>query len=460
MPPLLDGRANACFGVRAFDGYTSHSFLFVLGNKGVTFACNVLFNVYLHDIMTCHKMIRTDLFRSLPLRSPGFAIEPEITARLVQRGERIFEVPVHYRARATEEGKKLTARRRLPRARDAGALPLLRGVGCRSGGGSGRSRRRPRSGDVSQSPGRGCASAGLPDWHGLAVRAVPGWSVLACVVLAAISAAVLPTVPSYDPWAWISWGREVTDPHLSFAISGGPSWKPLPVMFTTVWALFGSAAAPTLWVITARAGGILGMIAAYLLASRLISRDGRGPRWAAIAAGLIAAAGIVITQDWWDECSAAPPSRWRSPPRCGRCSRSSTAAPAGRSCSAWPPRCSAPRRGRWSSLYGRWLWWKQPRLRVLVVLGLISIPFFWFVPPWMGSGQPFLAAIHAEEYNGGLGKHRARRRARTRHRHPAAAGAARGLRGGGVRVVRQAPRLADCSRWPARPWSGGSSSSG
>jgi glycosyltransferase involved in cell wall biosynthesis len=109
MPALLDGRANACFGVRAFDGYTSHSFLFVLGNKGVTLACNILFNVYLHDIMTCHKMIRTDLFRGLALRSEGFAIEPEITARLVQKGERIFEVPVHYRARSNEEGKKLTA---------------------------------------------------------------------------------------------------------------------------------------------------------------------------------------------------------------------------------------------------------------------------------------------------------------------------------------------------------------
>jgi dolichol-phosphate hexosyltransferase len=109
MPPLIDGRANACFGVRAFDGYTSHSFLFVMGNKGVTLACNVLFNVFLHDIMTCHKMIRTDIFQSLPLRSAGFAIEPEITARLVQRGERIFEVPVHYRARSNEEGKKLTA---------------------------------------------------------------------------------------------------------------------------------------------------------------------------------------------------------------------------------------------------------------------------------------------------------------------------------------------------------------
>jgi dolichol-phosphate hexosyltransferase len=109
MPPLMDGRTNACFGVRAFDGYTSHSFLFVMGNKGVTLACNVLFNVYLHDIMTCHKMIRTDLFKDLSLKAPGFAIEPEITARLVQHGERIFEVPVHYRARSNEEGKKLTA---------------------------------------------------------------------------------------------------------------------------------------------------------------------------------------------------------------------------------------------------------------------------------------------------------------------------------------------------------------
>src|SRR5207302_5828649 len=109
LEPLVEGLTNAAYGVRAFDGYTSHSFLFVLGNKGVTLAANLLFNVYLHDIMTCQKMMRTDVFRSLPLQSRGFSIEPEIAARLVQRGERIFEVPVHYRARATEEGKKLTA---------------------------------------------------------------------------------------------------------------------------------------------------------------------------------------------------------------------------------------------------------------------------------------------------------------------------------------------------------------
>ena len=109
LPALESGMANAAFGVRAFDGYSSHSFLFVLGNRGVTLACNIIFNVYVRDIMTMHKMIRTDLFRSLSLREPGFAIEPEITTRLVQRKERIYEVPVHYRARSTDEGKKLTA---------------------------------------------------------------------------------------------------------------------------------------------------------------------------------------------------------------------------------------------------------------------------------------------------------------------------------------------------------------
>ena len=109
LPPLVDGHTNAVFGVRAFDGYTSHSFLFVMGNKGVTLFANLLFNVYLRDLMTCHKAIRTDVFRSLPLTAAGFAIEPEIAATLLKRGEQIYEVPVRYKARTNEQGKKLTA---------------------------------------------------------------------------------------------------------------------------------------------------------------------------------------------------------------------------------------------------------------------------------------------------------------------------------------------------------------
>jgi glycosyltransferase involved in cell wall biosynthesis len=109
LVPLQAGDTNAVFGVRAFDGYTSHSFLFVMGNKGVTLFANVLFNVYLRDLMTCHKAIRTDVFKTLPLTASGFEIEPEIAARLLQHGERIFEVPVHYKARGSDQGKKLTA---------------------------------------------------------------------------------------------------------------------------------------------------------------------------------------------------------------------------------------------------------------------------------------------------------------------------------------------------------------
>ena len=110
LEPIQAGEANAVFGVRAFEGHTSHSFLYVMGNRGVTLAANLLFNVYLKDLMTCHKVISTDIFKTLPLRARGFEIEPEIAARLIQRGERIYEVPVHYRARASDDGKKLTSR--------------------------------------------------------------------------------------------------------------------------------------------------------------------------------------------------------------------------------------------------------------------------------------------------------------------------------------------------------------
>jgi dolichol-phosphate hexosyltransferase len=109
LEPILAGDANACFGVRAFEGHTSHSFLYVMGNRGVTLAANLLFNVYIKDLMTCHKAIRTEIFKALPLKARGFEIEPEIAARLLQRGERIYEVPVNYTARSTEEGKKLTS---------------------------------------------------------------------------------------------------------------------------------------------------------------------------------------------------------------------------------------------------------------------------------------------------------------------------------------------------------------
>jgi hypothetical protein len=109
LEPLLDGRASVVFGTRAFASHSAYGFWYVIGNKLVTFATNLLYNTWISDVMTCHKAMRTDLFRSLPLRERGFAIEPEIAARVLRAGERIYEVPIVYRARSREEGKKLTA---------------------------------------------------------------------------------------------------------------------------------------------------------------------------------------------------------------------------------------------------------------------------------------------------------------------------------------------------------------
>ena len=109
LEPLTTGEARVVFGTRAWTSQSSFSFWYVIGNKAVTFATNVLYNCWISDVMTCHKAMRTDLFRSLPLREKGFAIEPEIAARVLLAGERIHEVPISYKARGREAGKKLTA---------------------------------------------------------------------------------------------------------------------------------------------------------------------------------------------------------------------------------------------------------------------------------------------------------------------------------------------------------------
>lgn len=109
IEPLRRGDASAVFGTRGFQSHSAYSFWYVIGNHGVTLAANLIYNSWVSDIMTGHKALETELFRSLDLRERGFAIEAEITARLLRRGIRIYEVPVVYRARSREDGKKLTA---------------------------------------------------------------------------------------------------------------------------------------------------------------------------------------------------------------------------------------------------------------------------------------------------------------------------------------------------------------
>lgn len=107
LTPLLAGEASAVYGTRSFGSHTAFSFWYVLGNRFLAFWASLLFNSWLTDIETCFKMAPTSVWRSLRLTSRGFGIEAEVTGKLLRQGNLIFEVPIGYRARRREEGKKL-----------------------------------------------------------------------------------------------------------------------------------------------------------------------------------------------------------------------------------------------------------------------------------------------------------------------------------------------------------------
>ncbi len=110
IAPIIEGRADVVYGVRGFASHTAYSYWFVLGNRLVTTATNILFNCYIQDMETGFKAMRTDLMRRLRLTGDRFSIEPEITGRVLRLGYRIHEVPIKYYARGRAEGKKLTWR--------------------------------------------------------------------------------------------------------------------------------------------------------------------------------------------------------------------------------------------------------------------------------------------------------------------------------------------------------------
>jgi glycosyltransferase involved in cell wall biosynthesis len=107
LAPVRDGIADAAFGSRAFKAHSAYSFWYVVGNRFLSLATNVVFNTWITDVYTCFKLMPTDLMRSLELRANGFTIEAEMTGRLLRSGARIYEVPIKYVARSREEGKKI-----------------------------------------------------------------------------------------------------------------------------------------------------------------------------------------------------------------------------------------------------------------------------------------------------------------------------------------------------------------
>ncbi len=111
LKPLLMGDADVVYGSR-FLGGSRRAFLFLhyIGNKLLTLITNILYNTILTDMETCYKAFRGDLLRSIRLRSNRFDFEPEVTAKVLKRGAKLYEVPISFRGRGFEEGKKITWR--------------------------------------------------------------------------------------------------------------------------------------------------------------------------------------------------------------------------------------------------------------------------------------------------------------------------------------------------------------
>lgn len=110
LEPISSGRADVVFGSR-FTGRPHRSFLFwnYVANKILNIVANFLYNTLLTDMETCYKMFRSEVLTGLDLESNGFEIEPEITAKILKKHCRIYEVPINFYARGYSEGKKIKA---------------------------------------------------------------------------------------------------------------------------------------------------------------------------------------------------------------------------------------------------------------------------------------------------------------------------------------------------------------
>ena len=224
---------------------------------------------------------------------------------------------------------------------------------------------------------------------GLAMR----WVLLGCLAVSALTL-LFPSTPTYDPWAWLLWGREIL--HLDLVTDGGPSWKPLPVMFNVPFSIFGVEAAPYLWLWIARAGALLALVMSYRLARRLVGRGAAG-----IVAGVFAAAFLLTTYQYVrdsalgnSEALLAGLFLWGFERHLD--GRRDHALYLGLAAAllrpeAWP----------FLGLYGLWLFVKNPELRLRVVLVGLAIPLLWFGPELWGSGEPFRASSRAGKPNPG-----------------------------------------------------------
>ena len=109
---ILDGKADVCYGSRLTGAKPSRSFMFhhLLGNKFLSLLTNILYGSTLTDMETCYKAFKREFIQGITIRSNRFDFEPEITAKILKRHARLYELPISYYGREFAEGKKITWR--------------------------------------------------------------------------------------------------------------------------------------------------------------------------------------------------------------------------------------------------------------------------------------------------------------------------------------------------------------
>jgi len=246
----------------------------------------------------------------------------------------------------------------------------------------------PRGGSDAVPEGR--VESPRSGWRGQPSRV---WPVLAgCLALAALSL-LLPSTPTYDPWAWILWGREILE--LDLNTRGGPSWKPLPMFFTVPFSLTGGDVAPYLWLVVARAGGLLACAMAYRVAKRLVG--GYYGVFAGVLAALALFSSFKFVRDAAlgnSEALLAAVVLWAFERHMD--GRRDHALYLGVAAALLRPEV-------WPFLgaYGLWMWLAEPRLRLRMVAFAVLIPVLWFGPELWGSGHALRASTRANNPNPG-----------------------------------------------------------
>lgn len=110
LRPILEGHADVVYGSRLCGGKVTRAFKIwhLFGNKFLSLITNVLYNATLTDMETCYKVFRADIFKRVQIRCDRFDFEPEITAKVLKQGVRLYELPISYYGRDYAEGKKIT----------------------------------------------------------------------------------------------------------------------------------------------------------------------------------------------------------------------------------------------------------------------------------------------------------------------------------------------------------------